>query len=73
MKAQSLLPLAAIASHALAQDVFEPANFNVTEALIANGINISALPGLGNLTEKRSLSNPCAVAVGTPSYKVNKG
>lgn len=63
MKAHSLLPLAAIASHALAQDVFETANFNVTKALIANGIDVSALPGLANPTEERSPLNPCTVAV----------
>jgi len=63
MKARSILSLAAIAGNALAQEVFEPSDFNVTEALIANGIDVSALPELANLTEKRSLFSPCAVAV----------
>lgn len=70
MKARSLLPLAALVSHALAQDVFEPADFNVTEALLANGVDVSALPGLVNLTEKRSLSNPCAVAVSNSGRQI---
>jgi hypothetical protein len=43
--------------------LFEPSNFNVTEALIANGVNVSAIPDLASLTEKRSLSSPCAAAV----------
>ncbi len=67
MKVQSTLPLIALASSALAQDVFEPVDFNVTEALIANGVDVAALPELANLTEKRSLFSPCAVAVRTAS------
>jgi hypothetical protein len=63
MKARSFLSLATIAGNALAQEAFEPLDFNVTEALIANGVDISALPELANITEKRSLFSPCAVAV----------
>ncbi|KAJ4368693.1 hypothetical protein N0V86_009602 [Didymella sp. IMI 355093] len=62
MKARSILSIAAVAGNALAQDTFEPSDFNVTEALIANGVDISALPELANLTEKRSLFNTCAIA-----------
>ncbi|KAJ4357128.1 hypothetical protein N0V95_002785 [Ascochyta clinopodiicola] len=62
MKARSILWLGAAAGTGFAQDVFEPSDFNVTEALIANGVDVSALPELANLTEKRSLFNPCAVA-----------
>lgn len=64
MRSRSILSLAAIAGNTLAQEVFEPSDFNVTEALIASGVDVSVLPGLANLTEKRSLSNPCAIAVG---------
>ncbi|KAJ8116801.1 hypothetical protein OPT61_g1844 [Boeremia exigua] len=62
MRVQSTLPLLALASSALAQDLFEATDFNITEALIANGVDVAALPELANLTEKRSLSSPCAVA-----------
>jgi hypothetical protein len=67
MKARSVLFLGAVAGGVFAQDAFEPSDFNVTEALIENGVNFSALPELAVLTEKRSLANPCAVAVGNPS------
>ena len=68
MKASSVLSLlVAFASSALAQDVIEASDFNVTEALIANGVDVSALssavPELANLTTKRSLFSPCSVAV----------
>jgi hypothetical protein len=42
--------------------VFEPADFNVTEALIANGVNVSAIPQLSGLVERTSLSG-CSIAV----------
>jgi hypothetical protein len=64
MKGRSLLSLAAIVGGVFSQDAFEPSDFNVTEALIANGVDVSALPELANLTEKRSLFSPCATAVG---------
>ncbi|KAF2996221.1 hypothetical protein E8E13_002600 [Curvularia kusanoi] len=62
MRASSILSLVAFASNAWAQEAFEAPDFNITEALIANGVDVSALPGLANLTTKRSLSRPCAVA-----------
>lgn len=44
------VPLGALtlAAGAFAQDVFETPDFNVTEALIANGVNVSALAGLSS-------------------------
>ena len=69
MKAGLIASLGALAASVLAQDVFEPADFNVTEALVANGVNVSALPDLAALTEKRSLSSPCAAAVSQPSAR----
>jgi hypothetical protein len=63
MKASFIASLGAFAASTLAQEIFEPSNFNVTEALIANGVNVSAIPDLASLTEKRSLSSPCAAAV----------
>lgn len=66
MKGRSISLLAAVVGSAFSQDVFEPANFNVTEALIANGVDVSVLSELANLTEKRSLTTSCATAVERP-------
>ena len=63
MKASFLAISGALAGNAVAQDAFEPTDFNVTEALLANGVNVSALPDLAALAEKRSLSSPCSAAV----------
>ncbi|KAI4711693.1 hypothetical protein J4E89_003134 [Alternaria sp. Ai002NY15] len=62
MKALFLAISGALAGNAVAQDAFEPTDFNVTEALFANGVNVSALPDLAALLEKRSLSSPCIAA-----------
>jgi hypothetical protein len=65
MKATSFLRLGALVAAVSAQtdtDVFEPADFNVTDALIANGVNVSAIPELANLTERTLLSG-CSIAV----------
>jgi hypothetical protein len=43
---------------------FEPSDFNITEALIAQGINVSALPELTAL-ERRSSDLACNIAVST--------
>jgi hypothetical protein len=43
-------------------DPFEPPDFNVTDALIKNGIDVSAVPGLAGLVG-RSSNNGCSVAV----------
>lgn len=42
---------------------FEPADFNVTEALLNNGVDITATPGLAGLVE-RSSPRACSIAVG---------
>lgn len=63
MKIASITSLGAFVANASAQDVFEPSDFNVTEALIVNGVNVSAIPDLAALTAKRSLFAPCAAAV----------
>jgi hypothetical protein len=42
-------------------DVFEPANFNITKALIANGVDVSAIPELAKFSG-RSFSG-CSAAV----------
>ena len=45
----------AVAAGASTQDVFEPADFNVTEALIDNGINVPTIPELAGLAARSSL------------------
>ncbi|KAH7068016.1 hypothetical protein BKA63DRAFT_104049 [Paraphoma chrysanthemicola] len=45
----------------ISQEVFEPADFNVTDALLDNGVNVSTMPDLAGLAE-RSLVSGCAVA-----------
>jgi hypothetical protein len=42
--------------------IIEPLDFNVTEALLDNGINVSAIPDLAGLVVRSSLSG-CAIAV----------
>ncbi|OAG13723.1 FAD-binding domain-containing protein [Alternaria alternata] len=44
-----------------AQDTFEAPDFNVTDALISNGVNVSAIPELANLVA-RSSSSGCSIA-----------
>ena len=46
----------------LAQSTFEPHDFNVTEALIDQGINVSALPELAALSVRSSITG-CSTAV----------
>jgi FAD/FMN-containing dehydrogenase len=41
---------------------FEPINFNVTEALLNTGVDVSAIPELSGLVERSSLS-ACSIAV----------
>ncbi|CAN9084679.1 unnamed protein product [Alternaria alternata] len=62
MKASILASFGALAACAASQNAFEPSDFDVTEALIANGVNVSALPDLAAFNEKRSLSSPCTAA-----------
>jgi hypothetical protein len=56
--------LLAISAIRVASQVFESENFNVTEALIAQGVDVSALPQLNGLTE-RSSDVACSIAVST--------
>jgi hypothetical protein len=60
---KSILALGAFVAFVSAQTgVFEPVDFNVTKALIANGVNVSAIPQLSGLVERTSLSG-CSIAV----------
>lgn len=61
MKVTTIVSVSALATAALGS-TFEPADFNVTEALIANGINVAAIPELAGLVERSSLS-ACTIAV----------
>ncbi|KAH7396261.1 hypothetical protein BKA66DRAFT_438213 [Pyrenochaeta sp. MPI-SDFR-AT-0127] len=62
MRASSFLALGAVAIGVSAQNgIFETADFNITEALIGNGVNVSAIPELASLVERTLLSG-CSVA-----------
>jgi len=52
---------ASFASLALSQ-TFEASDFNVTEALIAQGVDVASLPGLSGLV-RRSSKTACDIAV----------
>ncbi|OAL37816.1 hypothetical protein AYO20_02993 [Fonsecaea nubica] len=49
------------ASVAAQDSPFEPPDFNVTQALVDQGVNVSALPELASLTKRSSIS-PCSIA-----------
>jgi hypothetical protein len=59
------LLISAAATAVLAQ-TFEPTDFNVTDALLDQGVNVSAIVGLADLAERSSLSG-CSIAV-CPAY-----
>jgi hypothetical protein len=42
---------------------FESADFNVTQALLKNGLDVTSVPGLAGLAE-RSSPSACSIAVG---------
>jgi hypothetical protein len=48
----------------VASQTFEPVEFNITEALLDNGVNVSAIPELSDLAT-RSLLSGCVTAVST--------
>lgn len=66
MKARFFVSLGAIAAggQGNAQEVVEPADFNITNALIANGVDASVIPDITSASDNRSLFEPCATAVG---------
>ncbi|KAL1798880.1 hypothetical protein ACET3X_002917 [Alternaria dauci] len=55
------ISLAALVTGVVSQSSFEPADFNITEALLKNGVNVSAIPELEPLAE-RSLLSGCSIA-----------
>jgi hypothetical protein len=63
MRASTIFPAVALVAGICAQTgEFEAPDFNITEALTANGINVSALSELAPFLERTPLSG-CAVAV----------
>jgi hypothetical protein len=66
MRVTPALSIGALTAGALAQsnaDTFEKADFNITEALIGNGVNVSAIPELSGLVHRTLDLSPCAIAV----------
>jgi hypothetical protein len=62
MRASSIVLSAFVPAGIFGQNVFEPADFNVTEALLDNGVNVLDIPDLAEST-KRSLLSGCSIAV----------
>jgi hypothetical protein len=59
---------AALAS-LVASQAFETSDFNVTEALLDQGVNVSALPELAGLVERAS-NLACNIAVSIPKQAI---
>jgi hypothetical protein len=62
MRASSIALSAFVPAGIFGQNVFEPTDFNVTEALMNNGVNVLDIPELAEST-KRSLLSGCSIAV----------
>ncbi|KAF3043675.1 hypothetical protein E8E12_006061 [Didymella heteroderae] len=65
MKANTVASFGAFAVGTLAQvniGAFEPADFNITEALIGNGVDVSAISELSGLVERTLDLSPCSIA-----------
>ena len=65
MRFAQFVSLCAVATEALTlttEGGFEPSNFNVTEALIANGVDSDVIPDAQALSKRSSLG-ACKVAV----------
>lgn len=62
MKTLNLIALAGSVMSCSAQDSFENADFNVTEALLKQGVDVSTLPELAGLAT-RSSDQACSIAV----------
>jgi len=62
MKFNTSLLLVAIGGFVFGQDAFEPSDFDIQEALLDLGVNVSTLPQLAPLVERSSQSG-CSIAV----------
>jgi hypothetical protein len=49
-------------------DIFEAPEFNITQALIDNGVDASSLPKLGGVDEQALDSSPCSITVSSLFY-----
>lgn len=66
MRLNSAFSIGAFVAAASAQTTtgtFEAADFNITEALISNGVDVLAIPELSGLIERSLDFSPCAIAV----------
>jgi hypothetical protein len=58
-----LVLVAAFVVRALSHQLFEPVDFNITKALLDNGVSVSAIPELAHVAKRDALSG-CSTAVG---------
>jgi hypothetical protein len=56
------LAIGVVVTGAWAQTTVEPADFNVTEALLNHGVDVASIPALAGLVE-RSSNSACSIAV----------
>lgn len=66
MKTVSAVSFGALVASTFAQTntgVFEPTDFNISEALIDNGIDVLAIPELSVLVGRAPNPNSCSIAV----------
>jgi hypothetical protein len=47
----------------LAQNAFEPPDFDITAALLQNGVDVSTIPSLAGLSKRTTSSGGCSIAV----------
>lgn len=59
---KTLVPLATLVAGIAGQGTFESTDFNITEALLDNGVKVSALPDLAPLAD-RAANSGCSAAV----------
>lgn len=59
---KTFVPVAILVAVVAGHSTFEVADFNVTQALLDNGVNISALPDLAPLVDRAPTSG-CSAAV----------
>lgn len=68
-----VLPVVAALSSALTTDVLastiEPIDFDVTKALLDQGVDVTAIPGLAELARSSSRT-ACSIAVSLPSVSL---
>jgi hypothetical protein len=61
MRFTAIILIGAFAAGTIASR-FEPVDFNVTQALLDNGVQVAAIPGLAGLVNQSS-PNACSIAV----------